>query len=140
MTEYHSLPRQTRIDAGAMVAVVLDGREIAVANVGGSYYAVDNRCACVAHFTGHVADESADEHRHVGDLGRLTEGVLSGDTVSCPLHRTIYSLKNGAPLSGPGEMSLNSYEVRIDQGEIKLAAMSDSERHFWNDPGNKERP
>ncbi len=59
---------------------------------------------------------------------------------TCPEHSTVYNVRTGKPLRGPGEIPLNTYEVQLDRGEIRVAVMADAERHFWHDPGNKERP
>lgn len=140
MSEFQGAGSADDIAPGTMTSVELAGRELAVANVGGGYYAFENRCTCITRFAGHVDDESGDGHRHVGDFGRLTEGALDGDRVTCPMHFTVFDVRNGRPLGGPGEIPVNTYEVRVDQGNLSIALMSDAERHFWNDPGNKERP
>ncbi len=68
------------------------------------------------------------------------DGTLEGDTVTCPEHSTVYNVRTGMPLRGPGETPLNTYEVQLDRGEIRVAVMADAEGHFWHDPGDKERP
>ncbi len=140
MSEFQSVGKAGDFGPGTMTSVALAGREVAVANVDGAYFAFENRCTCITHFAGHVDDESGDGHRHVGESGRLTEGVLDAERVTCPMHFTVFDVKNGRPLKGAGEIPLNTYEVRLDQGSLSVALMSDAERHFWNDPGNKERP
>ena len=140
MSEFQSAGKAGDIGQGTMTSVELAGREVAVVNVDGAYFAFENRCNCITHFAGHVEAESSDGHRHVGDSGRLTEGALDGERVTCPMHFSVFDVRNGRPLKGPGEIPLNTYEVRLDQGNLLVALMSDAERHFWNDPGNKERP
>jgi len=140
MSEFQSAGRAGDIGPGTMRPVELAGREVAVVNVDGAYFAFENKCTCITHFAGHVDDESSDGHRHVGDFGRLTEGALNGDRVTCPMHLTVFNVRDGRPLKGPGEIPVNTYEVRLEQGNLSVALMSDAERHFWNDPGNKERP
>ncbi len=140
MTEFQTVAKDTGIAPGSMHLVDLSGREVVVANVDGAHFAFDNRCTCIARFTGHIDQESGDGHRHVGEFGHLVDGKLEGDTVTCSQHSTVYNVKTGRPLSGPGESSLNTYEVQLDQGEIRVAMMPDAERHFWNDPGSKQRP
>ncbi len=123
-----------------MKPVDLGGREVVVANVDGNYYAFDNRCNCIAHFAGHVDMDRSDGHRHVGDFGHLADGVLKSETVTCPMHAGVFDVRTGRSIAGPGEGPVNTYEVRVDQGAVHVALMSDAERHFWDDPGNKERP
>ncbi len=140
MSDFQTVAKDTEIAPGSMHLVELSGREVVVANVDGAHFAFDNRCTCIAHFAGHVEEASNDGHRHVGDLGRLVDGKLEGDTVTCAMHSTVYNVKTGRPLSGPGEGSLNTYEVLLEQGDIRVAIMPDAARHFWNDPGGKQRP
>ncbi len=75
MSEFQSAGKAGDIGQGTMTSVELAGREVAVVNVDGAYFAVENRCNCITHFAGHV-EASGDGHRHVGESGRLTEGVL----------------------------------------------------------------
>ncbi len=140
MTDFQAVAKDTEIAPGSMHLVDLSGREVVVANVDGAHFAFDNRCKCIAQFAGHIDSESSDGHHHVGEFGRLVDGKLEGDTVTCSQHFTVYNVRTGQPLSGPGESPLNTYEVQLDQGEIRVAEMTDAQRHFWNDPGSKQRP
>ncbi len=36
-------------------------------------------------------------------------------------------------IAGPGEILLKNHEVRLEAGELQVAASSDIERRFWND-------
>ena len=76
----------------------------------------------------------------MGDPGSLADGELDDERVTCPMHFTVFDVTTGRPIRGPGEIPVNTYEVRLHGGEIQIALMSDAERHFWNDPGNKQRP
>ncbi len=46
---------------------------------------------------------------------------LDGDTVICPWHATIFDVKSGEPMGGPGEDSVPTYEVRVEGDDIQLA-------------------
>ncbi len=91
-------------------------------------------------FAGHVDVESGDGHQHLGELAHLSDGTLDGDRVTCPQHSTVYSVRTGKPHGGPGEIPLNTYELRVEGSELMVAVMPDAMRHFVNDPGNRERP
>ncbi len=56
-------------------SVKVAGREVAIFNLGGRFLAVDNRCP------------------HKG--GPLSEGIVSGTTVVCPLHAWKVNLETG---------------------------------------------
>ena len=73
------------------------GRLIALFNVDGSFYAIDNDCP------------------HRG--GPLAEGSLRGTVVSCPWHLWRYDVTSGACLSNPfGDVQ--SYPLRVSDGHI----------------------
>ena len=68
-----------------------DGRAIAVFNVDGTYYAVDNTCP------------------HRG--GPLGDGELEGAVVSCPWHAWRWDVRTGANVNNPA-VTLACYPVR----------------------------
>ena len=140
MTEFVSLAGASEVAPGSMRAYDLSGRDIVIANVGGEYFAVSNKCTCIAHFAAHVEGSSDDGHSHVGDAGHLVEGKLGDGTVSCPIHTTVFDVKTGNPRKGPGEIPISTFEVKNDGGRLNVAVMPDSERHFWDDPGGRDRP
>ena len=80
--------------------VEADGQSIAIFNVGGSFYAIDNTCT------------------HRG--GPLSEGTLTGDTVTCPWHGAKYNVKTGAVLSPPAPRGVKSYPVRVTGNEVEV--------------------
>jgi nitrite reductase/ring-hydroxylating ferredoxin subunit len=58
--------RDKEIPAGKMKHVEIEGKEIAIANINGKYYAFDDRCG------------------HSG--ARLSMGVINGNVVTCSFH------------------------------------------------------
>ena len=80
-------------------AVELGGRRIAVFNLGDSFLAVDNRCP------------------HRG--GPLSDGIVSGSTVVCPLHAWAFDLNSGAVVNHPeSQACLATFPVRIEKGIV----------------------
>ena len=59
----------------------VDGKELLIANVGGKFYAIGDRCG------------------HMNAL--LSMGNLTGNTVTCPFHGAKYDVTNGKKLSEP---------------------------------------
>ena len=76
--------------------VNVDGIEIAVFNVGGTFYAIDNTC------------------KHRG--GPLGEGELDGNIVTCPLHGWQYNVTNGNCVTMPAHVQ--SFEVKVEGDDI----------------------
>ena len=64
-----------------MVHVEVAGRELLLANVGGTFHAVSDRCS------------------HEGAL--LSGGRLDGRVVTCPAHGSRFDVATGRNLSGP---------------------------------------
>ena len=101
MPDFVTVARADELSPGEMKLVEVAGEEVVLANVDGSYYAFGNECT------------------HVG--GPLVEGDLMGDQVACPWHNTIFDVKTGQPVSGPGKEPVPTYEVRVENGEIRVA-------------------
>ena len=88
------------IASGAGRVVEVQGKQIALFNVGGTFHAIDNAC------------------RHRG--GQLGKGTLDGTAVTCPLHRWQFDVTNGVCLTRPG-VKTGSYPVSIQGNAVMLA-------------------
>ncbi|MEN9572430.1 MAG: hypothetical protein RL514_285 [Verrucomicrobiota bacterium] len=79
--------------------VLLAGRRIAVFNVGGEFYALDDGCP----------------HRD----GPLGSGWVDADAcqVTCPLHGWAFDLRTGAGVTKPAR-PVRSYPVRVVEGKV----------------------
>jgi nitrite reductase (NADH) small subunit len=96
-------PRFVRVAAAADVppgsgAVVhADGRAIALFNVDGTFYAIDNTCL------------------HRG--GPVGEGDLEGVVVTCPWHGFQYDVTTGRNVLDP-DVGLQTFPVRVADGDV----------------------
>jgi len=93
--------------AGEMKSFNVEGGSILVANCGGEYCAIGNKCT------------------HRG--GDLSKGRLEGNIVTCPRHGSQFDLKTGRCIVGPkvGPVRLStkdepSYEVKVEAGRIQV--------------------
>ena len=88
-------------------AVVMDGREIAVFNLGDRFLAVDNRCP------------------HRG--GPLADGIVTGESVVCPLHAWKIDLQNGN-VQRPAETlaCVKTFRTRVEAGTLLLEITSET--------------
>jgi nitrite reductase (NADH) small subunit len=59
--------------------------------------------------------------------GPLSEGIVHGNSVTCPLHAWVFSLETGMA-QGADEGSVNSYPARVESGRILLDATRLSRR------------
>ena len=87
------------VSPGSGRAVTIDGKEIAVFNVDGAFYAITNDCP------------------HRG--GPLAEGKLDGAVVSCPWHGWQFDVRAACFVVNPAS-KIESYEVRVENGDILI--------------------
>jgi nitrite reductase (NADH) small subunit len=90
--------------------IVVRGRQIAVFNLGDHFLAVDNRCP------------------HQG--GPLSEGIVSGTTVVCPLHAWKIDLKSGTLANSAGSAAcIATFRTRVSDGIVELQVASGTADH-----------
>jgi nitrite reductase/ring-hydroxylating ferredoxin subunit len=75
------------------------GKEVALYNVGGEFYAVENFCP----------------HRGAP----LADGDLCGHAIECAWHGWRFDLRTGACLNNPSQ-PVETYEVVVEDGLIKI--------------------
>ena len=95
------------IPAGTIKPFTVEGKEIAIANFGGSFYAIGRKCP------------------HLG--GDLSKGNLDGTTVTCPRHHAQFDVTTGSCLAGPkigpiklGAKDATTYQVRVEGRRIQV--------------------
>jgi ferredoxin-NADP reductase len=92
--------RKGDVAPGQVKAVEVAGVRIALCNVDGAYYAIDDACT----------------HRSAS----LSEGELTGKEITCPQHGAIFDVTTGEVLEGPAGEGVSSYNVRISGDEIEV--------------------
>lgn len=96
---------------GETKRVFVAGIDIALCNLAGTFYAVDNVCT----------------HAYAC----LTDGYFEGDTLECPLHGGRFNVKTGQAGGGIVTEDLRRFAVRIDGDEISVSV---------GDGGDSESP
>lgn len=99
MSHFIKIANRKDIPEGAGLAVDVEGKAIALFNIRGAFYAIDNHC------------------RHRG--GPLGEGSLEDKEVMCPWHGWQYDVTTGKCTSAPGA-SVTKHNVRIEGDEILI--------------------
>ncbi len=94
MAEFIKACARAEVADGKGHVVVLNGKQIALFNLGGAFYATDDACT------------------HVG--GSLSEGEIEGTVVTCPLHGATFDVTDGRVLGPPAGADLTCYEVKVD--------------------------
>jgi 3-phenylpropionate/trans-cinnamate dioxygenase ferredoxin component len=100
MPEFVRVATVDEVPAGQAKLVEINGQEIALFNLNGTFHALDNSCT------------------HVG--GPLCEGEITGTEVTCPWHGAVFDVTSGQVLSPPAACNVNRYNVRIDGPDVKI--------------------
>lgn len=88
----------TDVPEGEVRVVECDGRSLALSNVDGDLYAIDNICT--------------------HDGGPLGEGKLRRGRILCPRHGAAFDAKTGKVLTLPAVKSVNAYRVIVDGDDV----------------------
>ena len=100
MSEFLKIATVDEILPGRAKMVDVGGKEVAVFNVAGSFYAIDNNCT------------------HVG--GPLCEGEIDGCEVTCPWHGAVFDVTSGQPLGPPASQPVTRYDLRVNGADIEI--------------------
>ncbi len=87
------------LPSGSMKTVMVSGKKIAVANIDGEFFAIDDTCS----------------HAQCS-LG--SEGFLDGNVLTCGCHGAQFDVTNGKVMSLPAPTDVTSYEVKIENGDV----------------------
>lgn len=78
---------------------------------------------CVALFRTHDDRVFALDDRCPHKGGPLSEGIVAGHTITCPLHGRVFDLSNGHAQGGEGgEGGVRTHPLRVENGRILIAA------------------
>ncbi|HEX9765047.1 MAG TPA: Rieske 2Fe-2S domain-containing protein [Candidatus Acidoferrales bacterium] len=97
MARFVKVAKVNEMPPGTAREFQADGRMIALFNVDGNFYAVDNTCL------------------HRG--GPLGQGTLEGEVVTCPWHGWQYNVKSGEAVFNE-QIKVQCYEVKIEGDDI----------------------
>ena len=100
MANFVKVANKNDFPLGTAKTVAVNNKVIAVFNIGGKYYAISDECT-------HAA-------------GPLSEGEISGTTVTCPLHGASFDVTTGAVLGEPANEGVESFRVHVEGDEIRV--------------------
>lgn len=87
-----------QVEQDDLIGVTIEGREIAVYNLKGRFYATDNVCT--------------------HEYACLSDGFVIDDIIECPLHQGRFHIPTGAPKGAPVHLPLRTYPVKVEGGEV----------------------
>lgn len=99
---FHKVANVNDVLPGSVKAVQIGSLSIAICNVDGKFYAVEDVCT--------------------HDGARLDVGELSGCEIECPRHGARFDVTSGKVLCLPAVTPLSTYDVDIRGSEIWVAA------------------
>jgi nitrite reductase/ring-hydroxylating ferredoxin subunit len=106
MAAFETVLRTAELGPGAVREVKAHGRDIAVANVGQTYYAVEATCP---------VDGT--------NLGR--DGRLDGDLLICPRDEARFDVRTGVRVDGDG--ALRSHSIQVSGNDVRVGPARDSD-------------
>lgn len=102
--QFHAAVQVADLASGEVRHVELRGREIAVYNIDGEFFATSDRCT-------HMR-------------ARLSDGYVTAGVVECPLHFGKFDIRTGRALSPPCKLDLATYPVQVRADSIYIGIAS----------------
>ena len=98
-----SIGKISEIPPGKLHKVSVDGKEIVIVNLDGTFYAMDDTCT------------------HAG--ASLSEGTLEGESITCGWHGAKFDCKSGKLEKFAAKINdLKSYKVIVDSDDLLIEA------------------
>lgn len=102
MTDFVTVASVDELSPGERMVVQLGRTWVAVFNVDGQFYAIQDICT--------------------HDGGPLAEGKLIGCEIECPRHGARFDLRDGRVTAPPALVPVPVYDVRVHDGQIQIAS------------------
>jgi biphenyl 2,3-dioxygenase ferredoxin component len=100
MAEKVELCAAGEVADGAALRVEAHGLTLAVFNVDGEFYVMDDACT--------------------HGPGSLSEGYIEGDVVECNFHNGQFNIRTGAVVSPPCMIPAKTYPASVENGKVVI--------------------
>jgi 3-phenylpropionate/trans-cinnamate dioxygenase ferredoxin subunit len=90
------------VPPGSAKVYEVNGRTVAVCNVGGDLFAVDDVCP--------------------HDEGSLDQGALEGFEIECPRHGARFDVRSGEVTALPAVLPIDTFKVRLEGDDVEIDA------------------
>jgi len=100
MAGYVKVATTDEVVPGQGKLVEVNGQKLALFNVDGAYYAIEDACG------------------HRG--GPLSEGEVKGQEVECPWHGALFNIVSGEASGPPADVAQTKYNVRVEGSNIEV--------------------
>jgi 3-phenylpropionate/trans-cinnamate dioxygenase ferredoxin component len=101
MTEWQTVASVAEIPAERVAVFEVGDHAVAVCNVNGEFYAIDDVCT--------------------HDGGALDQGELEGDEIECPRHGARFDVRTGAAVQLPAFEPVETHDVRVEGEQIQVS-------------------
>jgi 3-phenylpropionate/trans-cinnamate dioxygenase ferredoxin component len=101
MTDWQTVARVADIPPERVGVFFVGDHEVAVANAGGQFYAIDDLCT--------------------HDGGSLDQGELEGMEIECPRHGARFDIRSGAATQLPAFEPVETHAVRVEGDTIQVS-------------------
>ena len=106
MSDWINISSQAEFGEGQSRLVEVDDTRIAVFNLDGEYFAMEDVC-------------THDGSPLLG-CGLEPEDLIEGDEVICPRHGARFSIRSGEALSPPAYEPICTFSVRVEDGMVQI--------------------
>jgi 3-phenylpropionate/trans-cinnamate dioxygenase ferredoxin subunit len=100
MGDFVKVARAADVPSGTMKGFVVGENKVLIVNVGGAYYALEDKCT------------------HMG--AKLSTGMLIGNIIMCIAHGAQFDAVTGKPLTLTGKGPVKKYEARVSGEDIEV--------------------
>jgi 3-phenylpropionate/trans-cinnamate dioxygenase ferredoxin subunit len=100
MSDWIDVVAENELAPGTWRTIDVDGTDVAVFNLDGAYYAIEDVCT--------------------HDGGVLTGGEVDGDVIVCPRHGARFSIRTGQVLAPPAYEDVPTFPVRVEAGIVQV--------------------
>ena len=100
MSAWTSVGSADEIGPGEYRVVDIDDVAIAVFNLDGEYFAIEDVCT--------------------HDFGTLTGGCIEDGQIMCPRHGARFDIRTGQALTPPAYEPVATFQVRVDDGVVQV--------------------
>ena len=100
MSQWTNVAAASEIGPGEHRVVDVDDVAIAVFNLDGAYFAIEDVCT--------------------HDFGTLTGGCVEGGEIMCPRHGARFDIRTGEALTPPAYEPVATFPVRIHNGVVQI--------------------
>ena len=94
------LCKTSEVDEGSAIRVDKGELSVAVFNLNGAYYVMDDQCS--------------------HGPGSLSEGFVSGDTVECDFHNGAFNIKTGEVAEPPCMIPQKTYKTTVENETVYI--------------------